>query len=188
MSHAGSRPDRPGAPAEGQANEQGLARLNALPRPALEAELGGCLGVARWAREVAGGQPYASAEQLRAAADAAARTLSDTEVDEALAGHPRIGERPEGPAASHSRAEQAGVDHDDQELAAALRAGNRAYEGQFGHIFLICASGLTGQEMLGELRHRLGNDAETERGVVATELRKIMLLRLDGLVHPSRTS
>lgn len=162
--------------------DDALERVNALPRAALERELYGCLAVTRWAREVAGRQPYADAGELRRAADAAARTLTANEVDEALAAHPRIGERPEGPEAATSRREQSGVDRDDQDLATALREGNVAYEQRFGHIFLICASGRGGEEILAELHRRLDNDPETERAVVADELRKIALLRLDGVL------
>ena len=53
----------------------------------------GCLAVPRWADDVLAGQPYAGREALLAAADAAARSLTDEELDQALSGHPRIGER-----------------------------------------------------------------------------------------------
>ncbi|HYV81197.1 MAG TPA: 2-oxo-4-hydroxy-4-carboxy-5-ureidoimidazoline decarboxylase, partial [Streptosporangiaceae bacterium] len=59
-----------------------------------------------------------------------------------------------------------------------LADGNLAYEQRFGHIFLIRASGLSGQEMLEQLRARLGHDDEAERTVVREELRKITRLRM----------
>lgn len=48
-------------------------------------------------------------------------------MDEALAGHPRIGQSPRGTgaAAQFSRREQASSDADDAELAVFLAAGNR---------------------------------------------------------------
>lgn len=161
----------------------GLARLNALSRPALERELRECLAVTRWAREVAGQQPYADSDQLRQIADTAARGLTDNEVDEALTGHPRIGEWPARPGGHASTREQSGVDRDDPQLATALRDGNEAYEQRFGHIFLICAAERDGEEILTQLRQRLRNDPETERGVVADELREITLLRLERLLQ-----
>ena len=51
-------------------------------------------------------------------------------------------------------------------------------EDRFGHVFLICASGLTGDQMLGALRERLKNNADIERTVAATELRMITRLRV----------
>ena len=67
---------------------------------------------------------------------------------EAIGGHPRIGARVSGPSA----AEQSGV---ADESRAALVAGNAAYEERFGHVFLICATGLTGAQMLAALSERL---------------------------------
>ena len=60
------------------------------------------LSVPRWADDVLAGQPYADQEELLAAADRAARELTDEELDQALSGHPRIGER--GDAQSQQRA------------------------------------------------------------------------------------
>ena len=53
---------------------------------------------------------------------------------------------------------------------------------RFGHIFLICASGASGQEMLTKLRARLGNDQDAERTVVRAELLKITRLRMTKLL------
>jgi 2-oxo-4-hydroxy-4-carboxy-5-ureidoimidazoline decarboxylase len=74
-----------------------------------------------------------------------------------------------------SAAEQSGVADDSR---AALLAGNRAYEERFGHVFLICATGLSGAQMLSALDQRLKNDEVSERVVAATELRKITVLRV----------
>ena len=49
-------------------------------------------------------------------------------------------------------------------------------------MFLVCASGLSGQDMLDQLRARLGNDTDTERAVVRQELLKIARLRLTKLL------
>ena len=65
-----------------------------------------------------------------------------------------------------------------------LAVGNIAFEKHFGHVFLICASGLSGQEMLNQLRTRLKNDPQTERAVVRQELLKITQLRLAKLLSP----
>jgi 2-oxo-4-hydroxy-4-carboxy-5-ureidoimidazoline decarboxylase len=66
----------------------------------------------------------------------------------------------------------------DQRTAAGLLEGNRAYEERFGRVFLICATGLSGEQVLDGLTERLGNDDEAEAAVVADELRKIAVLRL----------
>ncbi|MGZ4442900.1 MAG: 2-oxo-4-hydroxy-4-carboxy-5-ureidoimidazoline decarboxylase [Nocardioidaceae bacterium] len=157
--------------------------FNAAPADEVTAALLACCAVPGWAAAIAEGRPYADAPALLARADKAARRLTPAEVDLALAAHPRIGERPAGadPGAAWSRQEQAAVDRDD-ETARALAEGNRAYEDRFGRVYLVCASGRSGAELLADLRRRLGNDDATEAAVVADELRKIALLRLGKVV------
>jgi 2-oxo-4-hydroxy-4-carboxy-5-ureidoimidazoline decarboxylase len=60
----------------------------------------------------------------------------------------------------------------------ALAEGNRDYEGKFGHIFIVCATGKSAAEMLEILRRRLHNDAETELHEAAEQQRQIMQIRL----------
>jgi len=64
------------------------------------------------------------------------------------------------------------------ELAAAIAAGNAAYERRFGRVFLIRAAGRTRAEILGELRRRLELDDAAELAIVGEQLREIALLRL----------
>lgn len=143
----------------------------------LRGELRAVCASSRWVDVVAGAAPYGSLEALLRAADDALATLPDRDVDEALAGHPRIGERSEH---ASSRREQAGVGDD---VRAALAEGNRDYERRFGHVYLVCASGRSGEELLRLLRQRLGNDPARERAVVREELRQINRLRLRRLVE-----
>ena len=139
-----------------------------------------CLDVPQWAAEVAGGRPYPDAVALAAAGAAAASAITWEQVAAALDRHPRIGERQAvaaGTAAETkwSSTEQSGVQQDQTQ---ALARANQVYEQRFGHIFLICASGLTGEQILDDLHRRLAHDPAVERTVVMTELRKIAALRL----------
>lgn len=163
----------------------GLARLNSLPRPDLVKQLLACLDVRRWANEIADGRPYSSDTELYGAADRAAESLTDEEIHTALAAHPRIGQRSSGTdtSASWSRREQSGVDADDTKLALELAEANEEYERRFGHVYLVCASGRSGRELLEILRSRLDNDAATEMRIVADELRKIARLRLARVIE-----
>lgn len=146
-------------------------------------QLRACLHVARWVDEVADAAPYDSLVELLAAASDAATPLSSAEVDEALAAHPRIGEKPagEGTAQRFSRAEQSSADADDPELAAAIAAGNRAYEERFGRVFLIRAAGRSRAEIFAELTRRMQLDDDAELAVVGEQLREIALLRIERL-------
>ncbi|WP_432476822.1 2-oxo-4-hydroxy-4-carboxy-5-ureidoimidazoline decarboxylase [Nocardioides sp. GXQ0305] len=160
-----------------------LDELNALPEEAARERLAACLDVERWVDAVLVGRPYADLGALTSVAATAAGSLSDDELESALARHPRIGERAGARHdAAHSAREQAGVDHDDADVTARLAEGNRAYEERFDRVFLIRAAGRDADEILAELTRRLGNDDATEREESVTQLREIALLRLEGLV------
>ncbi len=161
--------------------------FNSAPAAELTPALLACCDVPAWAAAVRDGRPYPDHDSLFATADEAARRFTRSDVDRALAAHPRIGERAhrEGAEAGWSRQEQSGV-HRDADTQQALAEGNRAYEQRFGRVFLICATGLSGEEILSALRTRLENDEHVEAQVVAAELRKIALLRLGRVVEPVR--
>jgi 2-oxo-4-hydroxy-4-carboxy-5-ureidoimidazoline decarboxylase len=146
----------------------------------LREALGAALSVDRWVAEVAALAPFDSVEQLVAVAHNAATPLAPAEIDAAIAHHPRIGEKPvgEGAAQAFSRSEQASVDASDTALAAALAAGNRAYEERFGRVFIIRAAGRSRREILAELDRRLELDDSTELAIVGEQLRDIAVLRL----------
>jgi 2-oxo-4-hydroxy-4-carboxy-5-ureidoimidazoline decarboxylase len=162
-----------------------LATFNALPAETAERELLACCAARRWAAAMVAGRPYDDIEALHAASDAVFATVTDADVAEALAGHPRIGERADGDGreAAWSRREQSRVADADAQTLDALAAGNAAYEQRFGRVFLICASGLSAEQMLAVQRTRLGHDEVTETAVVKDELRKITRLRMERLMH-----
>ena len=158
----------------------GLARLNALPDGEAVEVLLGCCSAPGWARRVAARRPFGSVDDLLAAADAAWAAREPGELEAAMAGHPRIGERS---LSAQSRQEQSGVGSDPG-IIQALREANAAYEDRFGHVFLICASGRGPDEILAELHRRMANDPDTERAVAADEIGKITEIRLRQLVAP----
>jgi 2-oxo-4-hydroxy-4-carboxy-5-ureidoimidazoline decarboxylase len=106
--------------------------------------------------------------------------LEPADLEQALAGHPRIGEGRH--ADDRSRREQAGVLGADAAVIQALAEGNEEYERRFGHIYLVCATGRSAADLLVLLRQRLGNDPGTEWGVVRSELGKINRIRLARLL------
>lgn len=73
----------------------------------LRALLRSCLDVPRWIEEVAAAAPYADGAALIDRARRAADPLEPAEIGQALAQHPRIGERPRGDTreATFSRSE-----------------------------------------------------------------------------------
>lgn len=162
----------------------GLTRFNTQPADELTQVLLACCDVPQWAATVREGRPYASTAAVVETADAASRAFTPADVDRALRAHPRIGEQADAEAttAAWSRQEQSDVQRDTATLTA-LRDANRAYEERFGQVFLICAAGLTSEQILSALHTRLDNDPTTEAQVVADELRMIALHRLRGVLE-----
>ncbi|WP_329414963.1 2-oxo-4-hydroxy-4-carboxy-5-ureidoimidazoline decarboxylase [Streptomyces sp. NBC_00704] len=162
----------------------GLARFNALEESAARAALLEACASAAWASRVLAARPYASADELYGAGDAATAELTDADLAEAMAGHPPIG-RPK-PGDPASAREQRGMAGASDRLRAEMLELNLAYEERFGHVFLICATGRTAEEMLDAARERIGNPPEREREIVRRELGRINRIRLARLVEEDR--
>jgi 2-oxo-4-hydroxy-4-carboxy-5-ureidoimidazoline decarboxylase len=159
----------------------GLARFNALEEHAALAALHDACASRAWARRLLATRPYATAEDLYAASDAAMADLTTEDLHEAMAGHPPIG-RPE-PGDPASAREQSGMAGAPDALKAEMLELNLAYQEKFGHVFLICATGRTGEQMRDAVKERLGNAPEQEREIARTELGKINRIRLARLVE-----
>ncbi|MFJ9665235.1 2-oxo-4-hydroxy-4-carboxy-5-ureidoimidazoline decarboxylase [Streptomyces sp. NPDC101219] len=159
---------------------QGLARFNTLDESAARAALLEACASTAWAGQLLAARPYATPEDLYAASDAAMADLTAADLAEAMTAHPPIG-RPQ-PGDPESTREQAGMSAASAALRAEMLELNLAYQERFGHVFLICATGLTGEQMRDAVRERIGNPPEKERETVRTELAKINRIRLARLV------
>jgi allantoicase len=165
-------------------------RLDTLLREEAEAELLACCGAHAWARGMAARRPFQSLAEVLSAADAVWRGLAPSDWLEAFRAHPRIGEKqaPHAESAGDARAqgwaekEQGGMSAAAAETVRALAEGNRAYDARFGHIFIVCATGKSADEMLALLRARLDNEPATELALAAEEQRKITRIRLEKLL------
>lgn len=159
----------------------GLARFNDLEESVARAALHEACASTAWATRLLAARPYATVADLYAAGDAAMAGLTATDLAEAMAGHPPIG-RPK-PGDPTSAREQRGMAGASEELKAELLELNLAYQERFGHVFLICATGRTGEEMRDAVKERIGNAPEQEREIVRVELGKINRIRLARLVE-----
>ncbi|MFJ8629601.1 2-oxo-4-hydroxy-4-carboxy-5-ureidoimidazoline decarboxylase [Streptomyces sp. NPDC093568] len=159
----------------------GLARFNALEEHAAHAALHEACASSTWVRQLLAGRPYAAAEDLYAASDAAMAGLTAEDLAEAMSGHPPIG-RPK-PGDPTSAREQRGMAGASEELRTEMLELNLAYQDRFGHVFLICATGRTGEQMRDAVKERIGNSPEQEREIVRTELGKINRIRLARIVE-----
>jgi hydroxyisourate hydrolase len=175
-----------------------LADLNTLDDQAASRAFLRCCGSARWAAQMVAARPFAGVEALAASADAIWRALAEADWLEAFAAHPRIGSggagnKPGGAGgwggsaeAAWSDDEQAGVAGAAAQTRRRLEEANRDYEARFGYIFIVCATGKTGDEMLALLERRLRHRPGDELRIAADEQRKITQLRLGKLLEPER--
>ena len=140
-----------------------------------------CNGSKAWAIAMVDTRSFRTPEELFSASDTVWMGLTAAGWQEAFDSHPRIGEQTAKGATAKSlewsRSEQSGPT-DDGDMQMKLAAGNKAYEQQFGRIFIVCASGKTAGEMLAILESRLMNDAATELKEAAEQQRQITQLRL----------
>ena len=168
--------------------KEALERLNALSADEAESELLKCCGSTLWARRMTGERPFRDLQELLAKADAVWWALDAEDWLEAFSRHPKIGERDSARAQAEtarkwSEQEQAGTNSADGETRLALVEANREYERKFGHIYIVCATGKTADQMLSILKERLRNDADKELRVAAEEQRRITHLRLQKLLE-----
>ena len=159
----------------------GVRWLNAKTAEVFEERVLACCGSRAWASRLRAARPFATFDALLQTADDVWAGLPADDLREAFAAHPRIGERS---GSAWAWGEQAGAAGASDETLHDLEAGNREYEGRFGHVFLINATGKSAEEMLETLRERLRNDADAELAEAAEQQRQITRIRLEKLVRP----
>lgn len=149
-----------------------------------------CCAADRWVRAVLLRRPFTTSEGVLACAHEIWRKMERADVLEAFKGHPQIGGdlaalkekySAASNAVSWSAQEQASVASASDEVLVRLRDANATYLQRFGHIFIVCASGKSPEEMLALLEVRLNNLPEVEFEIAAYEQEKILLLRLQKL-------
>lgn len=159
-----------------------LAEFNQAPPDQLKTLLNNCVHIPAWAEKIISERPYSSPSVLLGYAEQLSHTWSWEEIENALATHPKIGERQakkqlNAKEQNFSAQEQAGISLDEQTQQALLQ-GNIDYEQKFGFIFLIKAAGLSSDEILKKLNQRLQNNLAIEKVIVHEQLAAIALLRL----------
>lgn len=159
-----------GRPGREAAGELRISYLNALfAAPARHFFHTACAS-SRWVDDMLDRRPYPSPAAVFHAAEAVFGGLERDDWFEAFAGHPRIGETGDAMASR----EQSGARGHEAELARV----NADYEEKFGFIYIVYASGKTGEEMLDIARSRLQNDRATEIENAAAAQREITATRL----------
>lgn len=152
-----------------------LSAFNTAPAETLLPELSSLTCCPPLAAQLVEARPFASAEAALAALTEAFRGLPDDVVLESVNHHPPIGAAVS--AGSRSAEEQSQVASTGEEPLERIRQLNPQYQEKFGHVFLICAAGLSGSEIAAALEQRLGQDASAEWAITRAELEAINLRR-----------
>ena len=160
----------------------------ALGRKELYSAFARCCAATSWIDAmVAGVKSQKGRPSLTSLSESAFDGMSREDWLEAFAGHPRIGDleslRSRFASTAHLAAnEQAGTRDASDTVLRALAQGNEEYERRFGHLFIVCATGKSADEMLAILQQRLGNNPTVELEIASGEQRKITRLRLGAMV------
>ncbi len=167
---------------------EGLRLLNALPDEQARAILLACCGSSAWVAHMLSRRPFVNAPQLLEIGARTWESVGPQGWREAFNHHPQIGESRAAVEISArsqrwSEQEQGGTQRASPQLLAELARVNASYRQRFGHTFIVCATGKTGEEMLAMLKQRLVNDPEAELRIAAEEQRSIMRLRLEKLLE-----
>jgi len=151
------------------------------PEPAVAALLS-CCAAERWAEQLVAMRPFATEEELFAAADRVWAEMQQPDWMQAFSAHPRIGDRKPAHASalssSWSRQEQVSTEAAQTSVLTQLADGNQSYEELFGFTYIICATGKSAEEMLQILNRRLDSDRPTELKEAAEQQRQITQIRL----------
>ena len=164
-----------------------LEKLNQMTRAQAAKALYDCCGSKRWVAQVLDRRPFGDASHFRDAAEEAWSKLGRKDWLAAFHSHPAIGGKKAAAkqtttARNWSTGEQSVAKQASPETSSVLAEANRAYETTFGHVFLICATGKSSEEILKALQERLGHEPEVESRVAAGEQKKITRLRLEKLL------
>jgi allantoicase len=166
-----------------------LKRFNGLPRTKAREALLDCCGSQVWVEQMLQRIPFPDLAYVLDTAEKTWAALDPSDWMEAFRHHPPIG----GKKAEHARSakskrwskgEQAAASQASSQTVTALARGNEEYFAKFGHVFLICATGKTSEEILAGLQQRLPNNPGVELRIAAEEQRKITRVRLEKLLAP----
>lgn len=164
-----------------------LEELNGVERSEALQAFEACCGSSRWIEGMLARRPFHSMEDVLSAADEVWAGATREDWLEAFEHHPRIGERKSHArqgalAAQWSSGEQSSAGGAARAVQERIAEVNRLYEERFGHIYIVCATGRSADDLLEIASRRLENDPDTEIKIAAEEQRRITQLRLRKLL------
>ena len=160
-----------------------LEALNKLSAGQAKIEFSKCCGAKKWVDQMERGRPYKDVDGLLELAAQVWNNSTEEDWREAFTHHPKIGDVDSLEKKFTNTKEWAGNEQQSVETASRstieqLAEMNTRYEGRFGFIFIVCATGKSASEMLEILNSRIDNDQQKELRIAMEEQGKITALRL----------
>lgn len=160
-----------------------LIELNALDHNTAMKWFEQCCAADNWCLAMVGGRPYSDFNSLQKKAQIVWENLIEADFLAAFLAHPMIGNvdslrKKYANTLAVASDEQSGTSQASESTLIKLSELNHQYLANNGFIFIICASGLSAEAMLGKLEQRIQNDRQAELNNAAAEQLKITLLRL----------
>lgn len=161
-----------------------LEHLNSLAPIAAEKWFESCCTASRWRQMMAENRPYRDIKTLKKQACSAWDEMLEQDILEAFSGHPMIGDIDSLRAKyantkSMAQGEQGGMQQASDNVLKELKQLNQDYLNKHGFIFIVCATGLSADEMLNAISKRITNSTAQELKTGAQEQLKITLIRID---------
>lgn len=163
-----------------------IAEFDHLGQERMKELLFKCCGSTKWVDKMLTALPMEDLVQLLETVEEKWNECQEEDWKEAFSHHPQIGDIDSlkhkfANTAGWAVKEQAGVNHADDKILLELKDLNQDYLDRFGFIFIVCATGLSADEMLTRLKERMDNSLEGEVKTAAAEQLQITKLRIEKL-------
>jgi 2-oxo-4-hydroxy-4-carboxy-5-ureidoimidazoline decarboxylase len=170
-----------------------IAEFDHLPEDKKIELLLQCCGSRKWVNNMLPVFPVEDLVELLEAAEEKWYQCSEADWKEAFTHHPKIGDinslkEKFDKTAEWAAGEQSGVNNANEKTLLQLSNANEEYQNKFGFIFIICATGLSAENMLSDMEMRLHHNEKEELNTAAAEQLKITKLRLEKLFGVNESS
>ncbi len=163
-----------------------IAKFDHLPQEKKRELLLQCCGSEEWVNKMLTIFPVEDLVELLDAAEQKWNECTELEQMQAFEHHPKIGDinslkEKFANTAEWAAGEQSGVINANEKTLLQLSKANEEYQKKFGFIFIICATGLTAENILTDMEMRLSHTENEELNIAAAEQLRITKLRLEKL-------
>lgn len=141
-----------------------------------------------WVDAMLEARPFQNQQDMLTMANDLWSLADEASLRQAFTGHAKIGDVDAIRKKFAAATEQGQVLASSEQTLAELAQFNQDYDDKFGFIFIVCATGLSAETMLGYLKERIHNDRATELANAAKEQGKIIQLRIQKTIMSEKSN